>query len=178
VEQMKNLSSNLNFTAIDFETANEQRHSACAVGLVRVEAGSIVKKKALLIRPPENFFEFSHIHGITWKQVKDAPTFMEIWPEIKPLITKVDFLAAHNAPFDKSVLINTCRHYGIEEPSVEFECTVQLARQVFGIYPTKLPNVCRRLHISLDNHHDALSDALACAQIVLRAAAAMQGKGQ
>ncbi len=160
----------MNFTAIDFETANYYRHSACAVGLVRVEAGRIVEKKACLIRPPDRWFKFTHIHGITWEQVKDAPTFRQIWPEIEPMIRQADFLAAHNASFDRSVLMRTCEHYGIAPPPVEFRCTVKLAREVFGIYPTRLPDVCRRLNIRLDAHHHALADALACARIVLHAA--------
>jgi len=159
----------MNFTAIDFETANPKRHSACAVGIVRVENGNIAVKKAFLIRPPESYFRFTHIHGITWKNVRDAPTFRDLWPEIEPLITAGDFLAAHNAPFDRSVLCETCRFYGIRPPSVKFKCTVQIARKVLGIRPAGLSNVCRELGILLD-HHQALSDAIACAKIVLHAA--------
>ncbi len=166
---MKVTSESMNFTAIDFETANYNRHSACAVGIVRVEKGVIVSQKDLLIRPPERWFRFTHIHGITWAHVQDAPTFAEVWPEIEPLLLAGDFLAAHNAPFDRSVLVATCKYYGITPPSVEFLCTVRLARQELGIYPASLPSVCRRIGIMLDNHHHALSDALACARIVLHA---------
>jgi DNA polymerase-3 subunit epsilon len=45
---------------------------------------------------------------------------------------------------------------------------MRLARQTWGIYPTRLPDVCRRLRLPLD-HHDPLSDARACAQIVIQA---------
>ncbi len=159
----------MNFTAIDFETANNYRHSACAVGLVRVEGGNIVEKKAFLIRPPEKWFRFTYIHGLTWDDVKDAPTFEGLWPRIKPIITAGEFLAAHNASFDRSVLLKTCSYYDISPPPVDFMCTMQLARKKLGIYPTKLPDVCRRLNIRLDNHHEALADALACARIVLHA---------
>ncbi len=165
----------MNFTAIDFETANHKRHSACAIGLVCVKNGKIERKKAFLIRPPEPYFRFTHIHGITWEDVKDAPTFRELWPEIKPLIASGDFIAAHNAPFDRSVLLHTCSFYDIKPPSVEFKCTVQIARKILGIRPAGLSNVCRRLGILL-NHHEALSDAIACAKIVLHALDA--GKNQ
>ena len=159
----------MNFTAIDFETANHYRHSACAIGLVRVEGSRIVERKVSLIRPPDKWFRFTHIHGITWDDVRDAPTFRDIWPDIEPLVTAGEFLAAHNAPFDRSVLFNTCKYYQIEPPPVSFRCTMQLARKELGIYPTRLPDVCRRLGIELDNHHEALADALACARIVLHA---------
>ncbi len=156
----------MNFAAIDFETANYYRHSACALGLVKVENGEIVRKHVSLIKPPDRWFKFTYIHGITYDDVSDAPTFDELWPEIQPFFKGIDFLAAHNASFDKSVLHKTCEYYGIAPPDIRFKCTVQLSRKVLGIYPTKLSDVCRALDIHL-NHHEALSDALACARIML-----------
>ena len=49
-----------------------------------------------------------------------------------------------------------------------FVCTMQLARQTWGVRPTRLPDVCRFLGIPLQ-HHDALSDAEAAARIVIAA---------
>ncbi len=158
----------MNFLAIDFETANYFRNSACAVGLVRVENKKIVKRKSFLIKPPENWFVFSYLHGITWEDVKNRATFDKLWPKIRPYFRDVDFVVAHNSSFDKSVLKKSCEHYGLKIPSVPFHCTVQLARNLWGIYPTKLPDVCDHFSIPL-NHHDALSDTEACAQIMLRA---------
>ncbi len=157
----------MNFSAIDFETANYHRHSACAIGLVKVQDGEITKQHVSLIRPPERWFKFTYIHGITYRDVADAPSFKELWPEIDPFFTDIDFLVAHNASFDRSVLQKTCEYYGITPPEIKFKCTVQLSRKVLGIYPTKLPDVCRALEIDMDNHHEALSDALACARIML-----------
>ncbi len=157
----------MKFLAIDFETANHHRYSACSVGLVRVEDGLVVQKSMFFIRPPEKWFRFTHIHGLTWQDVKDAPSFHELWPDIKPLFHGVDFLVAHNAPFDRSVLLKTCEYYGIRSPEVDFMCTVQLSRRLLGIYPTKLTDVCTALDIRIDSHHEALSDAMACANIML-----------
>jgi DNA polymerase-3 subunit epsilon len=156
------------FTAIDFETADNGRDSACAVALVRVEDGRVVAREARLIRPPRRTFLFTHIHGITWHQVATAPTFGEVWPTLAPLIDGVAFLAAHNAPFDKSVLNACCAAAGLPAPTTPFRCTVTLARQRWNLRPTKLPDVCRHLGIPL-KHHDALSDAEACARIVISA---------
>ena len=44
----------------------------CAVGLVRVEAMTVVHRETLLIQPPRPRFVFTHIHGITWEMVKGA----------------------------------------------------------------------------------------------------------
>ena len=43
-----------------------------------------------------------------------------------------------------------------------------MERRAWNLYPTKLPNVCHYLGVDL-NHHEALSDAMVCAQIVLAA---------
>jgi DNA polymerase-3 subunit epsilon len=156
------------FVAIDFETADTGRDSACAVGLVRVEKGQIVRRECLYIRPPRREFQFTYIHGITWERVAGEPAFRELWPKIKPFFEGASFLAAHNASFDRSVLTACCQAARVVPPSLPFECTVKLARQVWSIRPTTLPDVCRRLKIGL-RHHDALSDAEACAKIFLAA---------
>ena len=156
------------FVAIDFETADRGQDSACSVGMVRVENGAVTRKLVQLIQPPRFFFEFSHIHGIEWGHVADSPTFGQAWPNLAKMLEGADFLAAHNAPFDHGVLAACCAAAGIAKPPHRFVCTVKLAREVWKIYPTKLPNVCDRLKIEL-KHHEALSDAHACAQIVIAA---------
>lgn len=156
------------FTAIDFETANRFRNSACAIGLVRVEGGRIVRRAYHLVRPPFRRFEFTYLHNIDWAQVRCAPTFSKLWPTLAPFFKGIDFVAAHNAAFDAGVLRSTCAWYGIEAPSVTFECTVRLARRTWNLHPTTLRDVAEFLGLRL-NHHHAGSDAEACARIVLGA---------
>ena len=157
-----------NFVAIDFETADYHRDSACAVGLVRVENHRIVERTYSLIKPPRKRFVFTYLHGITWEDVANQPNFGELWPTYSPMLEGIDFLAAHNASFDRSVLQRCCAVAGLQPPPIPFRCTVQLARQTWNIYPTKLNHVCDHLGITL-KHHQAASDAEACALIVLAA---------
>ena len=158
----------MNFVAIDFETANYAQDSACAVGLVKVVDGAIVDSVAHLIQPPTREFVFTYIHGLTWKHVARENHFGALWPKLRPWLEGVDFLAAHNAPFDSGVLRACCNRYAIIAPLPKFRCTVTMARRAWNLRPTKLPDVCRHLGIKLD-HHDALSDAMACAKIVIAA---------
>lgn len=157
----------MRFLAIDFETANNSPESACAIGLVLVEYGRIIEKKSFLIRPESSYFPFTHIHGIYWEDVKEAPTFGELWPCISEYFEDIDFIAAHNAPFDRRVLVSCCDAYNIAAPEAEFRCTVRLSRSVLNFRPANLPSVCERLSIPL-THHDALSDTLACAKIMIK----------
>jgi len=156
------------FVALDFETADQGRDSACSIALVRVEGRRIVRREHHLIRPPRRTFLFTAIHGITWAQVAEAPTFAELWPQLGACLHGAQFIAAHNASFDAGVLRACCELAGLRPPAQPFVCTVEVARQAWNLRPTKLPDVCRHLGLPL-RHHDALSDAEACAGIVLAA---------
>lgn len=156
------------FVAIDFETADYGRDSACAVALVRVEGGRIVAKEHRLIRPPRREFVFTHIHGITWQEVASEPPFARVWPDMERLLEGASRLVAHNASFDRSVLKRCCEAANLEMPTLPFQCTVALARRTWKLPNAKLNTVCDHLRIPLD-HHNALSDAEACARIVLEA---------
>ena len=67
------------FVAIDFETATHRRDSACAVGLAAGCNGRIVASRTYAIRPPTPQFSFTGIHGVRWEDVRDAPTFGDLW---------------------------------------------------------------------------------------------------
>ena len=157
-----------NFAAIDFETADNGRDSACSVAIVLVEGGQVTDQFHALIRPPRRNFLFTHIHGLTWDHCRDQPDFGGLWPLLAPFLQRAELLVAHNAPFDKGVLSACCQAHGVPALAKPFACTVQIARHAWNLHPTKLPDVCRHLKIAL-NHHDALSDAQACAAIALAA---------
>ncbi|MCC7509526.1 MAG: 3'-5' exonuclease [Planctomycetes bacterium] len=156
------------FVAIDFETADHGADSACAIGMVRVEGGRVVRRVRQLIKPPREQMFFTHIHGITLDEVADKPVFGRAWLLLKEVLDGAVFLAAHNAGFDRAVLEACCETAGLEAPDLPWVCTVRQARRTLGIYPAHLGNVARVLNISL-NHHDALSDAEACARVVMLA---------
>ena len=133
------------FAAIDFETADYGRDIACAVAVVRVEDQAIVDRAHYYIRPPRRHFAFSYLHGISWGDVSDAPTFRQLWPSLQERLAGVEFLAAHHASFDRSALRTCCERTRLSVPSHAFQCTVRLARMFWNIYPTRLPDVCSYL---------------------------------
>ena len=94
----------ISFVAIDFETANHSRDSACALVLAAVRRGRIEVTRSFLIRPPDSQFVFTWIHGLRWEDVCASPTFGELWPILQAWIDNAEFIAAHNAPFDSGVL--------------------------------------------------------------------------
>jgi DNA polymerase-3 subunit epsilon len=162
------------FVALDFETADYRPDSACAIGLVRVERGRIVRRVRQLLRPPRDQMMFSHIHGLTLDELEDKPDFATAWPVIRDVMEGAAFLAAHNAGFDKRVLDQCCECAEVPAPELPWVCTVQQARRTLGMYPADLHSVAVSIGFKL-NHHDALSDAEACARIVMLARKALSG---
>lgn len=151
----------LTFTAIDFETAQPKRWSICQVGLVRVERGVVVKEMNILVRPPENEYwsRFTEIHGLSWADTVHEPGFDQIWPQIAPLI-EGQTVVAHNMSFDGSCLKQALAYYDLSLPTYQAQCTYKL-------YGKRLNVLAEEFGLPL-NHHDALSDARACAQLFLR----------
>jgi DNA polymerase-3 subunit epsilon len=150
------------FTSIDFETAQGYRHSICQVGIVRVENGIITEEINLLIQPPENYYwaKFIDIHGITPEDTANEPTFDKIWHQIEHLIKDQDVVAHNGISFDFPVLDKTLEYYAMTAPQYNKHCTYRL-------YNDNLASLCKAYNIPL-NHHDALSDARACAELFLR----------
>lgn len=159
----------MNFAAIDFETANRDRRSACAVGIAVVSGGKVIETYSSLIRPPNPDFldSFVRMHGITPQQVHNAPTFREIWPEIQSRCG-TGLVAAHNAVFDVGVLTSCAEDCGLGRLSGQYLCTLRLARALLpGLPNHKLTTLTNVLGIPI-KHHDAVSDAAACAELALR----------
>ncbi|MBC8206510.1 MAG: 3'-5' exonuclease [Kiritimatiellales bacterium] len=160
----------MKFTAIDFETATGMRSSACAVGIVTVEDGAITEEFHSLIQPPSNAYFGMNIavHGIRPADTMDAPTFDELYPEIKQRLLGRT-IVAHNEAFDRSVLRRTMEHYALDYAELElaerWECTMRIYKTK-GFVPYKLNACCERLGIAL-RHHEALSDAIGCAHLYL-----------
>lgn len=155
----------LSFTAIDFETANREAHSACQLGIAVVQAGEIVERKSWMIRPPTAQFEFTYIHGIEWRHVAGEPRFDELWPQIRPYLEN-QVIAAHNVRFDLGVFFALMKLYHIADWRVHAIDSVAIARRAWPHLPNhQLQTVAAHLAIRL-NHHDAASDAQACAHII------------
>ena len=152
--------------ALDFETADFGKDSACAIGMVKIKQGIITDKFYSLIRPPRTRVCFTHVHGLTWAMLKNSPSFAEIWTEINTFLQDADGIIAHNASFDKGVLYGTCLSYNITAPIYPFYCTLKASRQNLKLAKNKLSDVCSALQIKLD-HHNAISDANAAAEIFL-----------
>lgn len=160
------------YVALDFETANRYRTSACSVGLVKFgDDGEKTGEFYTLLRPGEQFGYFDpitvRIHGIHAEDVIDKPH----WDEVNDVLLEfVDGLpiVAHNMPFDGSVINKLTEFYDTAVWTHERLCTLKLSRNLlkghlpsFGLEP-----VYNYLYPYEEfDHHNALADAHACGKI-------------
>ena len=156
------------FVAIDFETAIN--HHICSVGIVTVVNGEITEEYHALIQPPNNFYsQFTiQVHGIMPMDTRNEPYFPTIYPEIKKRLQN-KIVVAHNEGFDRSVLAKTMADYSLNYSELnigeKWDCTVKMYRKR-GYKSAKLDACCKVHNIELQ-HHDALSDARACAKLYM-----------
>ena len=155
----------MNFVAIDFETATGKRSSACAVGIVTVENGQITDQYHALIQPPGNeyFYRNVDVHGITASDTHNTPKFDKMYPEIKKRLAGKT-IVAHNESFDRSVLKNSMAEFGLDYSELNLADKWECTYRIFG----KKLNLCCAEHGIQLNHHEALSDARACALLYLK----------
>lgn len=166
---IKDLTS-LCFTAVDFEIANPQRGSLCAIGVAVVENGAIVKVWKQLVQPPELRVDKKNyaIHKISEADLETAPTFPEVWDTFRTMIEE-RVIVAHNAEFDMNVLQRTLELYGLEPPAYRSLCTSKLSQIAFPqLDDYRLRDVCRFLGLEFI-HHSCDEDARVCAEIAIQA---------
>ncbi|MEN7549297.1 exonuclease domain-containing protein [Rapidithrix thailandica] len=157
----------MSYFAIDVETANADYSSICQIGIVFFQDGQLVDKWSTLVNP-EAYFDpcNTSIHGITEKDVRDAPTFDAIHKLIAKKIT--DKITIHHMPFDKIAVTRACLEYNLEILQPKWLDSAKIVRRTWEQFSYKgygLANITAFLGIEF-GHHDALEDAIAAAKIV------------
>ena len=158
------------FVALDFETANQHRSSVCSIGLVFVENGIVVDKYYELIKPVPNFYNYwnTKIHGLVADDTQYAAEFPELWQDLSKRLKNMP-LVAHNSVFDEGCLKAVLETYRLPLHQNPFFCTYRKSKALFPHLPNhRLPTVSKYLGFDLENHHNALADAEACAHIAMR----------
>ena len=161
----------MKYIAFDVETPNSFNNRMSAIGITVLEDGKIAQEFYSLVDPEQELAPFNiALTGITPEMLVDAPTFGQLWPIIGPILTDPEaVLLAHNAPFDMGVLGKCIEAYGVDAPLfLRYACTCRMSQEAAPDMPNhKLNTLCEILNIELD-HHNAGSDARACALLFLR----------
>lgn len=160
----------MEFVAIDFETANSSRASACQVGVAIFRHNKLVDTWSTYINPQAPFSYWNvKVHGITMDHVSGAPTFSEIYPKLKSLLS--NRIVASHTTFDCDVLIQSINEYDLDSISCKWIDTCNIARRAWPQLSNngyKLNTICNYLNIEL-KHHEAMSDAIGAGRILVEA---------
>lgn len=158
--------SQFDFIAIDFETANNNRISACAIGLAFVKNDTFVHKDKFFIAPPEGegiLQSHYQIHGISEEDLEFALDFKDLWEMEFSKYFNSSLIVFHNASMDLSILKNLFLHYNIQDFNFKYLDTMRLAEK--SGKPRKLTDLAEEFDITIKNHHDPQDDAVVCAHI-------------
>lgn len=153
------------YISIDIENPNARGNSICSIGIIIVKNNKVVDEKYSLINPEDKFdINNSNITGLTYADVKDAPTFREYWKNIKELFES-NIIIGHNIAYDLTVISKALERYDIQVPIFNYYCTLKLSRNFINTNSYSLDNLCNLININLENHHNALEDAKASQKI-------------
>jgi DNA polymerase-3 subunit epsilon len=162
----------MDFVVIDVETANADLASICQVGIASFKDGGLADSWVSLVNPEDEFSPINvSIHGIDEDQVKDAPIWEEVLPQVAARLQ--DQIAVSHTHFDRVALARACDRYNL----ARLECTwldsakvvrrtwLEFSRSGYG-----LSNMAA--HFGIDYQaHDALEDARCAGLLLLRAVA-------
>ncbi|WP_129597009.1 PolC-type DNA polymerase III [Anaerophilus nitritogenes] len=167
------------YIVFDIETTglSSKNDKITEIGAVRITNGQIVERFNVLINPkipiPPKIVELT---GITDDMVKNEPTVEEMLPEFLDFI-KNDPIVAHNASFDTGFIKENCRRMKLEFHNSIID-TLRLSKILLPhLKRYKLNIIAKELNVTLENHHRAVDDAQATAEIFIKFLDLLKEKG-
>ena len=167
------------FVVFDIETTgfSPVDNRIIEIGAVRVSDGVIKDKFSAFVNPKTPIpFEIQNLTHITDNMVIGEPEIDVILPKFLEFIGD-DALVAHNANFDMSFIMENCKRLGIEKEFTYVD-TVAISRSLITkLTKHNLDALVKELGIQLSNHHRAVDDAQATAEIFERFVKMLENKG-
>lgn len=157
------------YVVVDVETTGGRGagHRVTEIGAVKVRDGRVIDRFASLLNPQRRIpADISRLTGITPAMVADAPYFVDIADEFEAFLSGSIFVA-HNVEFDYGFIASEFKRIGrsFRMPKL---CTCSSMRKLYpGQRSYSLAALCRNFDIPLKQHHRALCDAEAAAELLL-----------
>lgn len=158
------------FVVFDIETTgfSAVNDRIIEIGAVKVENGVITEKFSEFVNPERPIpFEIEKLTSINDRMVEDAPNISVILPRFMDFC-KGSVLVAHNADFDTGFIRHNCEVLGLPYDYTYVD-TLGIARSFLeGLKNYKLDTVVEAMGCTLANHHRAVDDAGATADVFVR----------
>jgi len=168
----------LRLVVLDVETTYDRTtgHRIVSLAAVTCRNGGLRARVQTLVNPGVAISDKTRrIHGITDEHVAGEPAFGEVAPLFLPLLTPLDgerlVLVAHNVHFDIPVLRAELERAGLRIPDVAVLDTMGQLPALVGVRPAGGKGLLALLDaLGLVNaaHHDAMADAVATAEAVVK----------
>ena len=167
VENSRNQSFDDPYVVFDIETTGFSPLSdrIIEIGAVKVVNGTITDKFSTFVNPDIPIpFRIEQLTSINDSMVLPAPKIDKVLPDFLKFCEGCA-LVAHNASFDVSFIAHNAEELGLPFDPTVLD-TVTLARILLPqLNRYKLDTVAKALNVSLENHHRAVDDAGATAEI-------------
>ncbi|MPT31179.1 MAG: hypothetical protein E2600_05845 [Chryseobacterium sp.] len=163
----------MKFTSIDFEKSNNDSCSVCSIGIAVFENGTIIYSDNFLVQPPGNEYLALHtsIHGLSAEDTCDSPGFPDVWEIISQYI-EGEIVVAHNgSTVEFPILQSLFDYYGMDLPSYQGICTLQLSQQLFPYLNNhQLSTLAALFNLDFDEnrYHNSQYDAEIGGQVFLK----------
>jgi len=156
------------FVVVDVETSCSRVSSICQIGIVGFRGGAEIFEYETLVEPLDHFSSFNtRIHGITSDHVRGKPTYGDVHAVVDGHLS--GRLTVAHSYFDKGALSAACRAHGLAPTDTRWLDSVRVAKKAWPHLPSHRLNVLTRYLGIRHKHHDALSDARAAGQVIVRA---------
>jgi len=160
----------IDFIALDVETANPDYSSVCQIGIIAYANGLVVHQWTSLVNPQDYFYPPNvQVHGIDANMVQDSPTYPQVLPIVQSWLNR-QIVVCHT-PFDKIALKQVHEKYRLPLLQCQWLDTAKVTRRAWPQFSQsgyRIANVTEFLGIKF-NHHDALEDARAAGEVLLHA---------
>ncbi|MGK0466398.1 PolC-type DNA polymerase III [Clostridium sp.] len=157
------------FVVFDIETTglSSENDRITEIGAVKIENGKMVDRFNVFVNPRMDIpYKITELTGITNDMVEFADSIEEVLPKFLEFI-KESVVVAHNAAFDTAFIKRNCQRLNLKFNNAIMD-TIPLAKFLLpDLKRFKLSTVAKHLGISLENHHRAVDDAKATAEILL-----------
>ena len=158
------------FVVFDIETTglNSHTNKIIEIGAVKIKAGRIIDRYSQLINPGISIpYHITEITSITNEQVANQPKIDEAIEKFVEFVGDA-VLVAHNAPFDMGFIkrdVKKCLNINLENSVID---TLQMARDLFpDLKKYGLGDLNKVLGLALENHHRAVDDSQATANMFI-----------
>ena len=155
------------YTFLDVETANSSG-KICSIAVNVTNAkGDVLDESYWLVDPECDFNAINvGIHGITPGDVRGCDTFDMLWDAHLERLFRGSVVVAHSGTCaDFPNIRKTLACYGIEMPQIMINDTRLMAQSLLNLVNNRLETVCNYYDITLDDHHNAMADTIACRKI-------------